>query len=125
MVWACVSALLFPHAADSFVCCFFPSQVGFFRLYSHEFDFKELILSIRTGGYLDKKKKVWGQSAKKDRHLLCVEDPFDVTHNLGRGCDPTALYEIRGEFMRAFSVLREGGSIFDVCVAYTKQFRGA
>ena len=45
--------------------------VGFFKLYASEFDYKENILSIRVApGYLDKKHKVWGQSAKKDRHLV-------------------------------------------------------
>jgi DNA polymerase sigma len=99
--------------------------VGFFRLYAHEFDWKDLVVSVRTGMYLDKKKKIWGQSAKKDRHVFCVEDPLDPTHNLARGCDPTALYEIRGEFMRAFSLLRDGASINDLCAQYTKEWRGA
>lgn len=99
--------------------------LGFFRLYAHEFDFKEWVVSVRTGAYLDKKKKVWSASGKKDRHVLCVEDPLDLGHNLARGCDPTALYEIRGEFMRAFSLMRDGASFADVCEPYTKEWRGA
>jgi DNA polymerase sigma len=99
--------------------------IGFFRLYATEFDFKEFILSPRTGGFLEKSRKVWGLSGKRDRHLFCVEDPFDVTHNLARGVDSQALYEIRGEFMRGFALLREGGSWVQVCQKYEKEWRGA
>lgn len=45
-------------------------QIGFFRLYSQEFDFKDTVVSIRLGAYLEKKKKVWAESGKKDRQLV-------------------------------------------------------
>jgi DNA polymerase sigma len=131
--------------------------MSFFRLYSHEFNFSETVISVRAACYMEKKKKVWSVSTKKDKHLvrekrqnethpladtrtnsslcsqrlsfslqLCVEDPFDVTHNLARGVDPAALYEIRGEFMRAFRMLASDGASFEqVCTPYTKEWRGA
>ena len=67
------------------LCTWLFVQIGFFRLYSHEFDFKEMILSPRTGGYLDKKKKVWGQSAKKDRHLVSAPHSAMGHQPRGRG----------------------------------------
>lgn len=56
--------------------------LGFFKLYASEFDYKEHILSIRcSGGYLDKKQKVWGLSGKKDRHLVSQEDTCTIRGN--------------------------------------------
>ena len=65
--------------------------VGFFRRYSREFDFYESVASVRTGLFLGKAEKNWKVKEKNvkdeegkvtrrgDRHLFCVEDPFEVT----------------------------------------------
>lgn len=42
------------------------------------------------------------------RTLFCIEDPFEVTHNLGRMVGRDALHTIRGEFMRAWRILVDG-----------------
>ena len=54
-----------------------------------------------------------------------MEDPFEITHDLGRVCDRDALFEIRGEFMRGYRILTEGGTVKDLCQPYTKEWRGA
>jgi DNA polymerase sigma len=56
---------------------------GFFKFYAHEHDFQNDIISIRIGGIIKRKDKVWTESGKKDFHLLSVEDPFEITHDLG------------------------------------------
>jgi DNA polymerase sigma len=97
--------------------------LGFFRLYGHEFDFRNTVVSVRTGQYLNKKEKTWKASAKKDRHWLSVEDPFEVSHDLGRVCDWEALYEIRGEFMRAYDCIVKQKSTLPIFERYTKEWR--
>ena len=71
--------------------------VGFFRRYSREFDFYESVASIRTGTFLGKQEKGWKAKEKNvvddegktlrrgDRHLFCVEDPFEVRHSASHG----------------------------------------
>ena len=64
----------------------------------------------------------------------CIEDPFEVTHNLGRVADKDrsdclssfavlletkcvlcSLFTMRGEFMRASKMLMQGQSFMSVC----------
>lgn len=49
-------------------------------------------------------------ASTKDRFWLCVEDPFETTHNVGRPVDKESLYEIRGEFIRAAKLFSGLGS---------------
>ena len=41
-----------------------------------------------------------------ERHLLCIEDPFEVTHDLGRVVDRHSIRVLRDEFQRAAKILR-------------------
>ena len=75
------------------------------------------VLSLRTqGGILLKKDKNWvemtitkteaanpNQEAKevKNRHLFCIEDPFELEHNVARTVDYDGINRIRDEFKRA------------------------
>ncbi|KAF9907313.1 hypothetical protein EC991_011135 [Linnemannia zychae] len=54
----------------------------------------------------------------KNRYLFCIEDPFELDHNVGRPVDRYSLFTIRGEFMRAAKILsRKGdGIISRLCV---------
>jgi hypothetical protein len=56
---------------------------------------------------------------------ISIEDPFELTHDLGNVCDRTALHEIRGEFMRAHRLLCDSGDWNEVCDAYTEEWRGS
>ena len=42
-----------------------------------------------------------------DRHLFCIEDPFELTHDLGRVLDKDTLTELRDEFDRAHKLMME------------------
>ena len=51
-----------------------------------------------------------------DRHLFCVEDPFEVTHDLGRVMDRDTLRDVRAEIDRAHVMLSERRSAWSaVC----------
>ncbi|KAF9197187.1 hypothetical protein BGZ49_002523 [Haplosporangium sp. Z 27] len=45
----------------------------------------------------------------KNRYLFCIEDPFELDHNVGRPVDRFSLFTIRGEFMRAAKILSKNG----------------
>ena len=74
---------------------------------------------MRTGLFLGKAEKNWkvkeknvkdeeGKVTKRgDRHLFCVEDPFEVTHDLGRVMDRDTLRDVRAEIDRAHVMLSE------------------
>ena len=94
-------------------------------MYAREFDYRNHVISVRTGQYLTKTSKHWTESKGRDRHWVSIEDPFEVTHDLGRVCDRKALHEIRGEFMRAARIMTDSGDWSNVCEAYTKQWRGS
>jgi len=97
----------------------------FMAFYAYGFDYRSEVVSVRCGRFLTKSEKDWTQNKAKDRHLFCIEDPFDTTHDLGRVCDRQALHEIRGEFMRAHKELCESGDFREVCTQYTAEWRGS
>jgi len=39
-----------------------------------------------------------------ERHLICIEDPFQLAHDLGRVVDRTSIRVLRDEFIAAYSV---------------------
>lgn len=133
---------------------------NFFHYWAHEFDYRDHVVSIRTGGLLLKKDKDWvpfvekkkmegdvllnennqdtdnivekggdvdyrteskalteaahvedGQKQENEvkpiyqRYWVCIEDPFEITHNLGRPVGRDSLYFIRGEFLVAIKIL--------------------
>ncbi|KAJ3120202.1 hypothetical protein HK100_012897 [Physocladia obscura] len=92
--------------------------VAFFKYYSAEFPYKNTgVASVRTGGVVPKEEKGWTKEkqqeinrygAVKDRYWLCVEDPFEITNNVGRPVDKETLFEVRGEFIRASKILCAG-----------------
>lgn len=65
---SCNAHVVISHAR----CLVSELLIGFFRLYAHEFDFREAVVSVRKGCYLEKKSKVWAESGKKDRHLVRI-----------------------------------------------------
>ncbi len=80
----------------------------FFMFYGFYFQFKDKVISPRTGRTLTKEEKGWTQpvdKANKSNYWFCLEDPFEVTHNLGRTVDKGSLFNLRYEFRRAASIL--------------------
>ncbi|KAJ3326605.1 hypothetical protein HDU76_012778 [Blyttiomyces sp. JEL0837] len=93
--------------------------VAFFKYYSAEFPYVHGVASVRAGRVLSKEEKGWTKERQqeinrngsvKDRFWLCVEDPFEVSHNIGRPVDKETLYDVRGEFIRASKFLCAGAS---------------
>mmetsp|Transcript_25725 Transcript_25725/g.65397 ORF Transcript_25725/g.65397 Transcript_25725/m.65397 type:complete len:474 (-) Transcript_25725:539-1960(-) len=90
--------------------------VGFFRRYAREFDFVKSVTSIRTGLFLTKRDKNWDKKEagfRGDRHLFCMEDPFELTHDLGRVMDRDTLRDVRAEIDRADHLLSEQRGTFE------------
>ena len=80
----------------------------FFVFYGFSFRFKDKVISPRTGSVLSKEDKGWTQpvdKANKSNYWFCLEDPFEVTHNLGRTVDKGSLFNLRYEFRRAACIL--------------------
>ena len=88
------------------------SETGFYRFYARDFNFRDGVVSIREGRELTKVEKEWTtkHNTRKDRFWWCIEDPFELTHNLGRVADRDSLFCMRGEFMRAAKLLDKGAS---------------
>lgn len=42
-----------------------------------------------------------------ERHLVCIEDPFETSHDLGRTVGPNGADRLKGEFRLAWRILRE------------------
>ncbi|XP_051929272.1 terminal uridylyltransferase 4 isoform X1 [Hippocampus zosterae] len=53
--------------------------LGLLRFYTEEFDFKEHVISIRQKKRLTTFEKQWTSKC------IAIEDPFDLSHNLGAG----------------------------------------
>ena len=100
---------------------------GWLFYYAHSFGYSDDVISIRVGGVLAKraKEREWASSGKRDRHLLSIEDPFEVSHDVGRVCDATALYEIRGECIRGIRMMTDGKGIRELTAKYEKEWRGS
>lgn len=72
-------------------------------------------------------KEVTGSQVKRERiqyprrprlgskHLFCIEDPFDIDHDLSRGMEKAAVTVIRQEMMRAYEMIAESGDFEFVC----------
>ncbi|GFN98556.1 Zinc finger, cchc domain containing 6 [Plakobranchus ocellatus] len=53
--------------------------LGFLCFYVEEFNYKEFVVSIRQKALLSRFEKLWNGTC------IAVEDPFDLSHNLGSG----------------------------------------
>lgn len=58
----------------------------FFKHYAH-FNYKRNVVQIRNGKALTKMEKNWTveEGDTLNKNYMTVEDPFETTHNLGRG----------------------------------------
>eukprot|EP01137_Pigoraptor_chileana_P034910 Opistho-2@28163 len=93
---------------------------GFFKYFAHDFDYHDSVVCVKTGRLASKADKEWSlkNNSRTDRYWICIEDPFELTHNLGRVVDKNTLFEIRGEFMRGYRLLCDGGDLHAVCEPY-------
>ena len=88
---------------------------GFFQYYSSlggsiQFKWMQEVLSLRcAGGLLTKEEKGWVKAVTEEgegkkiqhRYLFCIEDPFELNHNVARTVTHKGIVAIRDEFRRA------------------------
>lgn len=53
-----------------------------------------------------KHAKDWTRRIGNDRHLICIEDPFQTSHDLGRVVDKHSIKVLREEFERAAYIMQ-------------------
>lgn len=79
---------------------------AFFAYWAYCHDYANDVISVRTGRILSKRSKDWTRRIGNDRHLICIEDPFEVTHDLGRVVDKFSIRVLREEFERAAEIMQ-------------------
>ncbi|CAN6311455.1 unnamed protein product [Urochloa humidicola] len=79
---------------------------AFFHYWAYEHDYTRDVISIRTGRIISKERKDWTRRVGNDRHLICIEDPFEISHDLGRVVDKFTIKILREEFERAANILQ-------------------
>ncbi|KAL6060945.1 RNA uridylyltransferase [Balamuthia mandrillaris] len=93
---------------------------AFFCFYAHEFEYRHKVVSVRTGGCLTKEEKDWERIPTdiRENHWFSIEDPFELTHDLGRVVDRENLKAIRFELRKAFQQLCRTGNLRALFVQY-------
>ncbi|KAM3401694.1 hypothetical protein ACQJBY_006016 [Aegilops geniculata] len=79
---------------------------AFFHYWAYQHDYTQNVISIRTGKIISKHMKDWTRRVGNDRHLICIEDPFETSHDLGRIVDKFSIKILREEFERAANILQ-------------------
>ncbi|KAH8594103.1 hypothetical protein B0O99DRAFT_514662 [Bisporella sp. PMI_857] len=87
---------------------------AFFRFYGHEFDYDNLVVSVRNGKQILKTEKKWQFG---NNNHLCVEEPFNTLRNLGNTADETSFRGLHMELRRAFDLI-SGGKLEECCEQY-------
>ncbi|GLC48346.1 hypothetical protein PLESTB_000086200 [Pleodorina starrii] len=75
--------------------------VAFFDHWAWRHDYNGSVVCVRTGSTVTKSSKEWTKRQGNERHLMCIEDPFELSHDLGRTIDKAAVQVLRREFERA------------------------
>lgn len=86
----------------------------FFRFYAHEFDYDKHVLSVRRGELVTKQEKKWNYAINNQ---LCVEEPFNVSRNLGNTVDEYSFRGVHLELRRAFDLLSQA-KLEEACEQY-------
>ncbi|CAK8560954.1 unnamed protein product [Lathyrus sativus] len=79
---------------------------GFFFYWAYCHDYANSVISVRTGNTISKRDKDWTRRVGNDRHLICIEDPFEISHDLGRVVDKRSIKVLREEFERAADIMQ-------------------
>lgn len=87
---------------------------SFFRFYGHEFDYDKLVISVRNGKQVSKVEKGWHIT---NNNRFCVEEPFNVSRNLGNTLDDTSFRGLHLELRRAFDLISQG-KLEECCEQY-------
>ncbi|KAL6130791.1 hypothetical protein ACLB2K_069170 [Fragaria x ananassa] len=79
---------------------------AFFSYWAYSHDYANTVISVRRGRTISKREKDWTRRIGNDRHLICIEDPFETSHDLGRVVDKHSIKVLREEFERAAEILQ-------------------
>ncbi|GFP82307.1 poly(A) RNA polymerase cid11 [Phtheirospermum japonicum] len=79
---------------------------AFFHYWAYCHDYATDVISVRVGSTISKRVKDWTRRVGNDRHLICIEDPFEVSHDLGRVVDKYSIRVLREEFERAAEIMQ-------------------
>ncbi|XP_004308427.1 PREDICTED: poly(A) RNA polymerase cid13 [Fragaria vesca subsp. vesca] len=79
---------------------------AFFNYWAYSHDYANTVISVRRGRTISKREKDWTRRIGNDRHLICIEDPFETSHDLGRVVDKHSIKVLREEFERAAEILQ-------------------
>ncbi|KAJ7513911.1 hypothetical protein O6H91_23G048900 [Diphasiastrum complanatum] len=79
---------------------------SFFEYWAFQHNYNHVVISVRTGGTFSKDEKDWTRRIGNERHLICIEDPFEISHDLGRVVDKHSIRVLRDEFYRAANIMR-------------------
>lgn len=74
----------------------------FFRYYGYEFAYFESVASVRQGRILTRQEKEWTPGTKDGNFGFCIEEPFNVTRNLGNSADDFSFRGIHLELRDGF-----------------------
>jgi hypothetical protein len=86
----------------------------FFRFYGHEIDYDKSVVSVRNGRLTSKVDKGWHLATN---NRLCVEEPFNISRNLGNTADDTSFRGLHMELRRAFDLIGEA-KLAECCEEY-------
>ncbi|XLS82405.1 hypothetical protein HN51_048236, partial [Arachis hypogaea] len=93
-------------------------KLFYYWAYCH--DYANLVISVRTGSIINKREKDWTRRIRNDWHLVCIEDPFEISHDLGRVVDKCSIKILRKEFERAADIMQYDPNscvkLFEPCV---------
>jgi len=80
---------------------------AFFYYWAFHHEYANSVISVRTGGLLSKNEKDWTRRIGNERHLICIEDPFEISHDLGRVVDKHSIRVLKEEFQRAAEIMQD------------------
>lgn len=97
--------------------------IDFFKFYAYGFDYDTQVVSVRMGSTITKRSKKWEKPPTnvRENHWFSIEDPFELTHDLGRVVDNTTLSTIRWELEKAYQLLISTADLSRVCTKYKPQ----
>jgi len=74
--------------------------------WAYHHDYSNDVISVRRGCLISKQEKDWTRRIGNDRHLICIEDPFQISHDLGRVVDKFSIKVLREELERAADIMQ-------------------
>ncbi|CCG83661.1 PAP/25A associated domain family [Taphrina deformans PYCC 5710] len=86
---------------------------GFFHHYAYEFNYHRDVASVRLGTIITRHEKGFSND-----NMICIEEPFTISRNLGNTADVGSHRGIHQELQRAHLMLAEGEPISSVFAKY-------